>query len=95
MAEQAGDAGTAEDGSCGELVETHPGVLKLAFSPATTMSQLATSWQPAAAASASTCATTGTSMSCSRFITLVHAAKTASWCARPRSVRCSVQQFPK
>lgn len=46
-----------------------PGVAKLDFSVATAMSQLATSWQPAAVATPFTMAITGTGMSCIRVIT--------------------------
>lgn len=46
-----------------------PGVAKVDFSVATAMSQLATSWQPAAVATPFTMAMTGTGMSCTRVIT--------------------------
>lgn len=46
-----------------------PGVAKMDFSVATAMSQLATSWQPAAVATPFTMAMTGTGMSCIRVIT--------------------------
>ena len=46
-----------------------PGVAKVDFSVATAISQLATSWQPAAVAMPFTMATTGTGMSCISVIT--------------------------
>lgn len=46
-----------------------PGVAKVDFSVTTAMSQLATSWQPAAVATPFTMAMTGTGMSCIRVIT--------------------------
>lgn len=46
-----------------------PGVAKVDFSVATAMSQLATSWQPAAVATPFTMAMTGTGMSCMRVMT--------------------------
>lgn len=46
-----------------------PGVAKVDFSDATAMSQLATSWQPAAVATPFTMAMTGTGTSCIRVIT--------------------------
>uniref|UniRef100_A0A6B0V6F9 Secreted protein n=1 Tax=Ixodes ricinus TaxID=34613 RepID=A0A6B0V6F9_IXORI len=72
-----------------------PGSEKVALSDARAISQEATSWQPAAAASPSTCAMTGTGSFSIADITLVQSAKISSCRAVPDSILSSLRSCPE
>lgn len=71
-----------------------PGVENSDLFVATTMSQIETSWQPAAAAWPSTAAITGTGEVTISFISWLHVRKMVSWCSFPSEVVISLRLCP-